>query len=111
MDKKIIKLLFSDMCCSECRADFDEKSVIVIRKEKNLNVLQIVCQECGKSFGIAILGECKEKDINSKNISDIALQIQDGPDAINYDDVINAHNFIKNLDENWQQHIPEDFRK
>ena len=40
MDKKIVKMLFADMCCSECKADFTEDSVFVLRKEKNLTVLQ-----------------------------------------------------------------------
>ena len=50
MNKKIINMLFSDMCCSECRADFDENSVFTLRKEKNLTVLQIVCQRWMVSF-------------------------------------------------------------
>ena len=86
MDKKIINMLFSDMCCSECKSDFTEDSVFVLRKEKNLNVLQIVCQNCGKSFGIALLGGCEEKDIKKSSLEDAALQIQDGPDAICYDE-------------------------
>ena len=49
MNKKIIEILFSDMCCSECKADFTEDSVFVLRKEKNLNVIQVICQNCGKS--------------------------------------------------------------
>lgn len=110
MNKKIVDMLFSDMCCSECKADFTEDSIFVLRKEKNLNVLQIVCQNCGKSFGIALLGGCIEKD-KSHTQADMALQIQDGPDAICYDDVIDAHNFFKNLDENWQKYIPENLKK
>ena len=111
MNKKIINLLFSDMCCSVCKADFDENSIFELRKENNLSVLQVVCQKCGKSFGIALLGSCDEKELAAKSQADLALQIQDGPDAICYDDVIDAHNFFKNLDENWEQYIPEDLRK
>ena len=111
MNKKIINMLFSDMCCSECRADFDENSVFTLRKEKNLTVLQIVCQHCGKSFGIALLGDCSEKELENKKQDELALQIQEGPDAICYDDVIDAHNFFKNLDEGWEKYIPENLKK
>lgn len=111
MDKKIVKMLFSDMCCSECKADFTEDSVFILRKEKNLTVLQIVCQNCGKSFGIALLGGCEEKIDNNTALSDAALQIQEGPDAICYDDVIDAHNFFSNLEDDWQKYIPENLRK
>lgn len=110
MNKKLLNMLFSDMCCSECKSDFNEDSVFVLRKEKNLNVLQIVCQNCGKSFGIALLGGCEEKE-SSKNKEDLALQIQDGPDAIGYDDVLDAHNFFSNLDDDWQKYIPDDLKK
>ena len=111
MNKKIIKMLFSDMCCSQCKADFDENSIFVLRNEKNLNVVQIVCQNCGKSVGIALLGDCDEKELLQKSQHELALQIQDGPDAICYDDVIDAHNFFKNLDENWEKYIPENLKK
>lgn len=111
MNKKIIKMLFSDMCCSACKSDFNADCLFELRKEDNLSVLQVVCSNCGKSFGIAFLGTCDEKQYAGKSQDDIALHIQDGPDAICYDDVIDAHNFFKNLDENWQQHIPEDLKK
>lgn len=111
MNKKIINLLFSDMCCSECKMDFTDKSVFFLRKEENLSVLQIVCQNCGKSFGIAILGHCDEKQDKTTSEKDLALQIQEGPDAICYDDVIDAHNFFKNLDDDWEKYIPENLRK
>ena len=111
MDKKIINMLFSDMCCSECKADFTDDSVFVLRREKNLNVIQIVCQNCGKSFGIALLGSCEEKDNKSYSQSDLALQIQEGPDAICYDDVLDAHDFFSNLEDDWQKYIPENLKK
>lgn len=111
MNKKLIKMLFSDMCCSECKSDFTEDSVFILRKEKNLSVIQVICQNCGKSFGIALLGDCEEKSQTGTAPDDLALQIQDGPDAICYDDVIDAHNFFKNLDEGWEKYIPEDLKK
>ena len=79
MNKKIVNMLFSDMCCSECKSDFNEDSLFVLRREDNLTVLQITCQN--------------------------------GPDAICYDDVIDAHNFFKNLDEGWEKYIPENLKK
>lgn len=117
MNKKIIKMLFADMCCSECKSDFTEDSVFVLRKEKNLTVIQVICQNCGKSFGIALLGGCDEKPEKEHSEEEMALQIregrnlQPGADAIDYDDVIDAHNFFQNLDEGWEKYIPEDLKK
>ena len=111
MNKKFINLLFSDMCCSDCKADFTDDSVFVLRKEQGLSVIQIICQNCGKSFGIALLGDCEEKNTQNCKNSDVALQIQDGPDAICYDDVIDAHNFFSQLDDDWNKYIPDELKK
>ena len=51
-----IKKLFADLCCSECGAEFDENSVSILREEEGLLVLQVICNNCQKSFGVAILG-------------------------------------------------------
>lgn len=110
MNKKFLDTIFSDMCCSDCRADFTAESVKVIRQEKDLYVVQIICQKCGKTFGMALFGNCAQKDKNYA-AHDLVLEIQEGPDAINYDDVIDAHKFIQSLDADWQKHIPENLRK
>lgn len=96
--KKKLKVLFDNLCCSQCKTGFDEESIDIKREEDGLLVTHLVCRHCGKSFGVAFLGlsgiEVKEP-----------LEIQDGPEPINYDDVIDAHRFIKNLDEHWQDYI------
>ena len=67
-------------------------------------VTHLVCQNCGKSFGVAFVGI---NNIEVKTPSDLPLVVQDGPEPINYDDVIDAHRFIKNLDEHWQDYLPK----
>lgn len=109
MDKNLIKKLFSNMCCSECKSDFTDESIRVMRKEKDLYVVQINCKKCGKSFGTAFFGHCSIEEKVSDE--DLALQIQEGPDPIGTDDVIDAHKFIMNLEDDWQKYIPEDLRK
>ena len=105
MDKTKLEKLFSKLCCSNCKHDFKKDSIIIKREEKGLLVLQIVCKNCGKNFGIALLGtnnfEVKEED---------ALEIQDCPKPIDYDDVIDAHDFIKNMDEYWTKYIPDELK-
>lgn len=110
MDKLKIEKLFADLCCSECRSDFTEDSIKIVREEDGLSVIQIVCHNCNKSFGLAFLGlESIELKSNEITDEDLKLQIQEGPDPINADDVIDAHKFIQNLDKDWQKHIPKDF--
>ena len=77
-----------------------------MREEKELSVIQITCHNCGKSFGIALLG------INELDIKEpLPFEMQDCPERITSDEVIDAHNFIKDLDENWQQYLPKEYKK
>lgn len=106
MKKSKLKKLLSNMCCSVCGHDFDEAAINIKREEENLIVMQIVCSECGKSFGIALLGA----DENSIKEDDNALTFQECPAPINYDDVLDAHNFIDKLEKDWTKYIPENFK-
>ena len=106
MEKHKLVKLFSNMCCSNCRHDFDEDSILVKRQDKHLMVLQIICSECGKSFGLAFLGtgavDIKEEDR--------PLEFQDCPLPISYDDVLDAHHFIDKLEKDWNKYIPDELK-
>lgn len=108
--KRKIATLFKELCCSECKSDFNEDSVLIMREENNedgeMIVIRIICQACGKSFGVAFLGI---SDFELKNYSDddLVLQVENNPEPITSDDVLNAHKFIKKLDKNWQKFISE----
>jgi len=101
MIEKKIETLFENLCCSQCKNGFDENSITVKRQEEGLSVINLSCQYCGKNFGVAFLGfsgiEVREP-----------LEVQEGPEPISYDDVIDAHRFIKNLDEHWQEFLREE---
>lgn len=103
MEKKL-KALFTNLCCSHCKSEFDEDSFVIKREEPGLTVTHLVCKHCGKNFGVAFLGF---SGIEVKNENQLALEVQEGPDPISYDDVIEAHRFIKNLDEHWTEHLPK----
>lgn len=108
--KRKLATLFKELCCSVCKSDFDEKSVIIMREEKDPNgemiVIKLVCQNCGKSFGIAFLGI---SDFELKNFKedDLVLNVTDGAGPISADDVLDAHKFIKKLDKDWQKFIDD----
>jgi len=103
MKKQQIKSLFSNLCCSQCKSDFDENSIEIVRDEDNLQVIRLHCKNCGKSFGLAFLGE---SNIEVKSAE--PLEVQEGEPAITYDDVIDAHRFIQNLDEHWSDYLPRE---
>ena len=79
--KKKIGQLFNNLCCSQCKNSFDENSITIKREEEGFT----------------------DFDINTYE----PLEVQEGPDPINYDDVIDAHRFIQNLDADWQKHLPK----
>ena len=58
----------------------------------------LCCSHCKNSFD--------ENSITIKREEE-GLTVQEGPEPINYDDVIDAHRFIKNLDADWQKHLPQ----
>lgn len=105
MEKSRIAKLLSGMCCSVCRHDFDEDAVSVLRREKDMLVLRIQCPECGKGFGIALFGgsiDCaKEPE---------PLEFKPCPMPINYDDVLDAHNFFDKLEKDWTKYIPDNLK-
>lgn len=110
MKKLNIQKLFADLCCSNCGHDFDEDSVFVLREEEGLFVLQVVCPNCQKSFGVAILG-MESISVKDKQDDKLTLQVKDLPEPISSDDVIDAHRFIKNMDKDWQKYIPDEYKK
>lgn len=107
MDKSKLKRLFSGLCCSVCKHDFDEDAIFIKREEQNLLVLQIICPECGKSFGLALLGTGA---LSVKDVEDEPLEFQDCPLPISYDDVLDAHHFIDKLEKDWTKYIPDELK-
>ena len=99
--KKKIEKLFGNLCCSVCRNGFDEDSITVKRDEDGLLVVGLECKHCGKNFGVAFLGF---SDIAVKNPE--PLNVVEGPEPISFDDVIDAHKFIQNLEDDWAKYLP-----
>ncbi|MFA6989460.1 MAG: hypothetical protein WC197_05265 [Candidatus Gastranaerophilaceae bacterium] len=108
-DNTSIIKFFSKMSCSRCLNNFSEESITVLREECNYTVVRVTCGFCGKNIGIAILGLDKNEMKKSLEICDENAQINVCGDCspIDYDDVIDAHDFFKSLDASWIRHIPE----
>ncbi len=101
-----IDVLFKNLCCSRCKSDFDEQSIKILRKENDVLVINLHCDKCGKDFGTAFL---KTKNLNAEffDREKTPLRMIDDLPPISKDDVINAHEFIKELDEHWTKYLPE----
>ncbi|MBO6086804.1 hypothetical protein J6P92_00460 [bacterium] len=100
--KKKIEKLFENLCCSQCRNGFDEDCITIKRQEEGLFVVNLECKHCGKSFGVAFLG------LSNVDVKDYEpLEVVEGPEPITFDDVIDAHRFIKELNGDWKKYLPK----
>lgn len=106
---KKIQKLFSGLCCSACGSSFDENSISVLREEDGLLVLNIVCSECKKSFGVAVLG-FDPIAFKDEACDDDILEPVELPAPVSYDDVLDAHNFISSLESDWMKYIPDKYK-
>ena len=104
--KSKFEILFKNLCCSRCKSDFGEESVEILRREEVIYVLKLSCKVCGKDFGISFLGS---NNINGEYFDreKTPLRMIEDLPPISKDDVLDAHKFIKNLDEHWNKYLPE----
>ena len=91
INKTEIKNLFSNLCCSRCKNDFGTDSFEVVDAEGDILIVNLKCTKCGKDFGEIVL------NYNRKSKKHLPLEVVEGLEPISYDDVIDAHRFIKSL--------------
>ncbi len=93
-----VKNLFQNLCCSHCKNEFEKDSIDIIHRDGSLLTIHLSCAKCGKDFGLAYLNIVEGKG---------ALEVQEGPEPITADEVLDAHKFIKGLDKDWQNYLPK----
>lgn len=69
-------------------------------------VFKLTCEECSKTFGVAFLG-ISDLELRDYESSDLVLEVQEGPAPISADEVLDAHNFIKDLETGWKKFIED----
>lgn len=90
LTQKDIKSLFANLCCSRCKNEFSINSIKFLEQDCDILCCGLSCEKCGKDFGKIVL------NFNRKSDKHLPLEIIDGPEPISYDDVIEAHRFIRN---------------
>ena len=102
----IIKDFFANIRCSQCHSPFEKDSVKIVRQEYNYTVVKVICSKCEKNVGLVIVGLEKEPLKNSaENPQELPFELNSTP--IDYDDVIDAHNFFYGLDSDWTKFLPK----
>lgn len=108
----VIKLFFSKMKCTGCQNHFSGEDVSIVRSEDNYTVVRILCETCQKNIGMAILG--LDKESMQESLKQIEVEKSDEQSItqkapIDYDDVLNAHEFIQSLGDDWLKFIPSEY--
>lgn len=101
-----INVMFKNLCCSRCKSDFNEESIKILRKENETLVVNLHCNVCEKDFGTAFIGT-KNLDAEFFDREKTPLRMIEDLPPISKDDVLNAHKFLKELDEHWTKYLPE----
>lgn len=106
-----IQEYFQQKFCRFCHHAYTEDGIELIRQEPGLIVVRIGCNTCNKPLGVAIVGcnteaekpapkyppEWTKKDVE---------RLTEAP-PITYDDVISAHQFLRDAGGSWSQYVPE----
>lgn len=126
----LIQEHFAQLHCSNCDLSFSKESIKLIREEKDYWVVRVCCSNCSHSPGFAIVGieyesnqvydkhkslRAKKEELSQVSETDIASELENDFDfekikfqnvpKITDDDVIDAHNFIQNLGEDWMKYL------
>lgn len=96
LHKKNIKQLLPKVACSKCKTEYD--ALELVRQEDGLLVLRVKCS-CGKGFGMALLG------LDLSELSESLEDVGEVQKPIDYDDVLDAHKYFKDIDANWSKFI------
>lgn len=110
-DFRLIQEHFSNLNCPNCDSNFSQDGIKLLKKENDFWIVKIFCNTCNTLAGIAIVGiEHLEINGSKKEIKNIELTDNDikkfsGKPPITTDDVIEAHNFIKNLGSDWMKYL------
>lgn len=96
-----IQEYFTRMQCKHCNRPFTEDAVYMLKQDKYVTVVRIVCSHCKVPLGTAIISG---KDIRFPTRT---KSKPEGPPAITKDEVLDAHEFFKNLEGDWMKYLPK----
>lgn len=122
----MIQELFTQMQCHFCEQSFKHDDIELLREEDTVFVVNIFCHECNTQNGIAMVGigdgenplplpmaadgfimphPYKDPELTPEELERLSAF-----DPIDNNTVIDAHEFIQNLDSGWMKYIPKEFK-
>lgn len=126
---QLIREYFQQRSCRHCCRNFSSDGIELIREEPGMVVVRVGCSGCGQPLGIALVGMSGggnqkttpaaklrmpgsyppiEEDIPyPADWSKGDIQRLSKSARINYDDVLDAHEFFSSLGADWTRHLPK----
>lgn len=105
-----IQEYFQQKFCRNCANHFSSEGIQLLRQEPGVMVVRVTCQSCNHPLGVAIVGTITEGrkkehslplDWNRRDVERLAKK-----SPINFDDVLEAHQFLNGLGADWSRHLP-----
>ncbi len=109
----LIQNFFTRMRCNFCSHSFAPDDIQLIRQDEGIYIVNVYCNHCRTQNGVAMVGvevpgqntQFPDPELTSDELTRLA-EFQ----PITDDDVLDAHEFFTNLDDNWMQFIPQEIR-
>lgn len=115
---QLIQNFFSRMRCNYCSHSFAPNDIELIRQEEGMYIVNVHCGHCDKQNGVAMVGLESSEETGQPIFNFPDPELTEGEvyrlsdyDPITEDDVLDAHQFIQDLDESWIQLIPSELRQ
>ena len=126
----VVQEHFRKLRCAHCQQSFTPDGVKLLRAEKDYWVVRVHCTSCQQPAGVAIVGvEYESSDVPAaagepRGEREMAAPVATGQrvrgifssrkeeekfsgfEPISDDDLLNAHDFIKDLGSDWMRHLP-----
>lgn len=107
---QLIQSFFTRMRCNFCSHSFTPDDIQLLRQEEGIYIVNVYCNQCNTQNGVAMVGVEVPQDIThpfpDPELTDDERTRLAEFEPITEDDVLTAHEFIHELDGNWQRFIP-----
>ncbi len=107
---QLIQSFFTRMRCNFCSHSFSPEDIQLLRQEEGIYIVNVYCNHCHTQNGVAMVGVevpgsgapvFPDPELTEEELIRLAEY-----EPISDDDVLSAHEFINQLDGNWQRFIP-----
>ncbi len=107
-----IQEYFQRRSCRFCANPFSSEGIQLLREEPGIIVVRVTCSSCGQPLGVAIVGTKTSPRAHRRmncppDWTKRDIERLSGQPPINYDDVLTAHEFFKDLGPDWTRHLPK----